>query len=272
MKPELYTVPLDSWLPSAKRPFIVSGPCAAETEEQMLDTAAGLAKLNTVSIFRSGIWKPRTRPNLFEGVGSVGLKWLKEVKKQYGFLTTVEVANVRHVEEALKNDVDILWIGARTTVSPFSVQEIADALSGIDIPVMVKNPVHPDLEVWIGALERINQAGIHKLIAVHRGFYTGEKDSYRNTPHWEIPMELRTRFPHLPVICDPSHICGNRKLLPEVAQKALDFHFDGLMIESHVDPVNALSDKNQQLKPAELGELLNSLILPTELLNDRIAK
>jgi len=263
MKTELNITALDKWLPDHKRPVIISGPCGAETEKQLMQTAAGLAKLNRVTIFRSGIWKPRTRPNSFEGVGTIGLQWLKEVKNKYGFLTTVEVANAQHVEEALKNNVDILWVGARTTVNPFSVQEIADSLKGIDIPVMVKNPIHADLQLWIGALERINQAGIKKLIAIHRGFYTHDKAKYRNPPQWDLPIELKTHFPDLPIICDPSHICGNTELLLQVSQKALNLNFDGLMLESHFDPAIALSDKNQQLKPAELGELLNELIVRT---------
>ena len=253
--------PLNEWLPAFKKPLVISGPCGAETEKQVLSTAEGLAKLNKVTVFRAGIWKPRTRPNSFEGAGVIGLQWLKKVKEQFGFLTTVEVATAEHVNEALKNNVDILWIGARTTVNPFSVQEIADALAGIDIPVLVKNPVNADVQLWIGALERINQAGIKKIAAIHRGFYNYDKGIYRNPPHWEIPIELKTYFPELPIICDPSHISGNRELLLPVAQKALDLNFDGLMIESHNDPENALSDKEQQLTPSQLGSLLNELVI-----------
>lgn len=260
MKLELNISPLSQWLPDSSKPVIVSGPCGAETEEQLLDTARQIAKLNKVSIFRAGVWKPRTRPNSFEGVGSIGLQWLSKVKNETGLLTAVEVANAQHVEEALKNEVDILWIGARTTVNPFSVQEIADALRGTDIPVMIKNPVNPDIQLWIGALERINQAGITKLIAIHRGFYSFGKSIYRNTPQWEIPIQLKTIFPHLPVFCDPSHICGARDLLKGVAQKALDLDMDGLMIECHNDPDNALSDAKQQIKPHDLGELLAQLV------------
>ncbi len=279
--------PIQNWLPGTSRPIIISGPCGAESEEQMLKTAAGLKKLNAVTVFRSGIWKPRTRPNSFEGVGSIGLKWLQEVKAGFGFLTAVEVANAQHVDEALNAKVDILWIGARTTVNPFSVQEIADALQGINVPVMVKNPIHADLQLWIGALERLNLAGVEKLVAVHRGFFAstqpgihsnpgihGNIDSaitkdhttsfnYRNPPHWELPIELKTIFPQLPIICDPSHICGSRELLLKVSQKALDLNFEGLMIESHYNPALAKSDKNQQLTPEELRELLNSLIVRT---------
>jgi chorismate mutase len=277
--------PIQNWLPGTVRPIIISGPCGAETEEQMLSTAAGLAKLNAITVFRSGIWKPRTRPNSFEGVGLIGLKWLQEVKSRFGFLTAVEVANAWHVEEALKNKVDILWIGARTTVNPFSVQEIADALKGISIPVMVKNPIHADIQLWIGALERINQAGITKLAAIHRGFFSGspthhadqfphdhsiqnlkfkiQHNVYRNPPQWEIPIELKTQFPLLPIFCDPSHICGSIGPLQGIAQKALDLNFDGLMLESHSNPAKALSDKDQQLTPGALGELLNTLVVRT---------
>ncbi len=226
-----------------------------------MSTAREIAKSGKVTVFRAGIWKPRTRPNSFEGVGSIGLQWLQQVKKETGLLTTVEVANSNHVAEALKHGVDILWIGARTTVNPFSVQEIADALKGVDIPVMVKNPLNPDLQLWIGALERINNAGITKLMAIHRGFYSFEKSSYRNAPQWEIPIQLKTMFPQLPILCDPSHICGNRELLLQVAQKALDLDMNGLMIESHINPDAALSDAKQQLTPQGLSELLAGLVI-----------
>ncbi|MFL5754532.1 MAG: chorismate mutase [Bacteroidia bacterium] len=252
-------LPLNSWKPKGQENFIIAGPCGAETEQQVMQTAAGIAALNKVSVFRSGIWKPRTRPNSFEGVGTVGLQWLQQVKKEYGLLTTVEVANAHHTEEALKYGVDILWIGARTTVNPFSVQEIADVLKGVDVPVMIKNPVHADLQLWIGAIERIAQAGIDKIIAIHRGFHTGQKSKFRNVPLWEIPIELKTIFPELPVICDPSHISGRRDLIKDVAQKAIDLGMDGLMIESHNNPQQALSDAQQQLVPADLGVLLREL-------------
>jgi chorismate mutase len=259
MQKPLSILPLNSWKPRGFDNFIIAGPCGAETEQQVMQTAAGIAALNKVSVFRSGIWKPRTRPNSFEGVGTVGLQWLQQVKKEYGLLTTVEVANAHHTEEALKYGVDILWIGARTTVNPFSVQEIADVLKGVDVPVMIKNPVHADLQLWIGAIERIAQAGINKIIAIHRGFHTGQKSRYRNVPLWEIPIELKTIFPELPVICDPSHISGQRDLIRDVAQKALDLGMDGLMIESHNNPSQALSDAQQQLVPVALGELLTEL-------------
>ena len=193
-KYNLDIIPLSNWLPAYKKPLVISGPCGAETEKQVLQTAEELAKLDRVTIFRSGVWKPRTRPNSFEGAGSKALPWLKKVKEQFGFLTTVEVATAEHVDEALRNGVDILWVGARTTVNPFSVQEIADSFKGIDVPVMVKNPLHPDLQLWIGALERINNAGIKKIIAIHRGFYSAQKTKYRNAPLWEIPIELQTIF------------------------------------------------------------------------------
>jgi chorismate mutase len=254
-------LPLTTWLPNAGRPLIISGPCGAETEEQVMATARGIASLNRVSIFRAGIWKPRTRPNSFEGVGRTGLSWLRRVKAETGLLTAVEVANAHHVEEALNNGVDILWIGARTTVNPFSVQEIADAIKGTDIPVMVKNPLHADIQLWIGALERVNNAGIKKLIAVHRGFFSTEKKKYRNAPLWEIPIELKAMCPQLPIICDPSHISGRVDLLQQVSQKALDLDMSGLIIESHINPKAALSDAKQQVTPAELNDLLNSLTL-----------
>lgn len=254
-------IPLHEWLPVFRRPLIISGPCGAETEEQVMATARALAALDRVTIFRAGIWKPRTRPNSFEGVGSIGLQWLKRVKAETGLLTTVEVANAHHVEEALNNDVDILWIGARTTVNPFSVQEIADAIKGVDIPVMVKNPLHADIQLWIGALERVNNAGVKKLVAVHRGFFSSDKKKYRNAPLWEIPIELKALYPQLPLICDPSHISGRTELIPQVSQKALDLDMCGLMIESHINPKAALSDAKQQLTPAELDELLAGLTL-----------
>lgn len=242
------------------RPIIIAGPCSAETEEQVLATAKELKEIG-VKIFRAGIWKPRTRPNAFEGVGSEGLKWLKTVKEETGLLTSTEVANVKHVYEALKNGVDILWIGARTSANPFAVQDIADSLRGVDIPVLVKNPVNPDVELWIGALERINNAGITKLAAIHRGFSIYDKTLFRNDPQWQIPIELRRRIPELQIITDPSHICGSRQLLYDVSQKAMDLNFDGLIIETHINPDKALSDAKQQLTPAALKDLLDRLIL-----------
>ena len=242
------------------RPLIIAGPCSAESEEQVMLTAHAL-KEKGVGIFRAGIWKPRTRPNAFEGVGSEGLKWMRRVKEETGMLTATEVANVKHVYEALKNGIDIIWIGARTSANPFAVQDIADALQGVDIPVLVKNPVNPDVELWIGALERINNAGITKLAAIHRGFSTYDKTLFRNDPQWQIPIELRRRVPDLPIINDPSHICGNRHLLYDVSQKAMDLNFDGLIIESHINPDKALSDAKQQITPDVLEELIDKLIL-----------
>ncbi|WP_035104696.1 chorismate mutase [Desulfohalovibrio reitneri] len=245
-------IPFDEYL-------VVSGPCSAESEEQVLATAKGLAELGRVNMLRAGIWKPRTRPGSFEGVGKEGLYWLKQAGKEVGLPVTCEVATPQHVEEALEAGIDVLWIGARTTVNPFSVQPIADALKGVDIPVMVKNPINPDIELWLGALERVQTSGITKLAAIHRGFTAYKKSRFRNKPNWKIPIELRRRVPSLPIICDPSHICGTRALIQEVAQTALDLTFDGLMIESHIDPDSALSDAKQQLKPKALGKVLAAL-------------
>lgn len=252
--------PLGILNPAFSRPLVIAGPCSAETEKQTLDTARALAA-HGIKVFRAGIWKPRTRPNSFEGVGSVGLQWLRLVKQETGMLTATEVANVKHVYEALKAGVDILWIGARTTVNPFAVQEIADALAGVDIPVLVKNPVSPDLELWIGALERLQKAKVTRLGAIHRGFTTHETTHYRNSPNWQIAIDLKTRMPALPVITDPSHICGDRNLVYGVAQEAMDLQFDGLMIESHIAPDKALSDASQQVTPDELAAILKRLVL-----------
>jgi len=243
-----------------KRPFIVSGPCSAETETQVLETARRLVKHN-VSVFRAGIWKPRTRPDSFEGLGSVALPWLRKVREETGLYTITEVANAWHVKEAIDNGIDILWIGARTTANPFAVQELADAIKGLDIPVFIKNPINPDIELWIGAMERFNKAGIKQIVAVHRGFSSYGVSLFRNIPQWEIPIELKRRIPDIPLLTDPSHICGSRELLYGVSQKAMDLNFEGLFIESHIDPENALSDKDQQITPEELGELLNRLVL-----------
>lgn len=250
---------LSAWTGIQNQALIISGPCSAETEEQVLHTARQLKALNKVHIFRAGIWKPRTRPGSFEGIGEVGLQWLAKAKEETGFKTAVEVAKKAHVEQALASGVDILWIGARTTANPFSVQEIADTLQGIDIPVLVKNPVIQELELWIGGIERIAAAGITKIAAVHRGFSNFGKSIYRNNPQWHIPIDLRLRIPNLPIICDPSHICGERSMIGAVAQKALNLDFDGLMIESHINPEQAWSDAQQQLRPSDLGLLLNRL-------------
>ncbi len=243
-----------------KRPLIMAGPCSAESEEQVLITAREIAALG-VSVFRAGIWKPRTRPNAFEGVGSVGLPWLQQVKKETGMLVSTEVANVKHVYEALKYGIDIIWIGARTSANPFAVQEIADSLKGVKIPVFVKNPVNPDVDLWIGAIERINQAGIDQIAAIHRGFSSYDKTIYRNAPHWQVAIELRRRIPQLPIITDPSHICGNRELIFDISQKAMDLNFDGLIIETHHNPDKAWSDAKQQLTPEALHNVMKRLIL-----------
>jgi chorismate mutase len=242
------------------KPVIMAGPCSAETEEQVLNTAVPLAKMG-IKIFRAGIWKPRTRPNAFEGVGSVGLKWLQTVQKETGMLVAIEVANVKHVYEALKYGVDILWIGARTSANPFAVQDIADSLRGVNIPVLVKNPINPDVDLWIGAIERINNAGIKQMAAIHRGFSSYDKTIYRNVPQWQIPIELRRRIPDMPIITDPSHICGTREFLFDISQKAMDLNFDGLIIETHCNPDKALSDAKQQVTPDGLKHILDRLIL-----------
>jgi chorismate mutase len=261
MKLDLNIQPLSNWINPGKQPLVIAGPCSAETEDQLVATAHLLAKTGKITALRAGIWKPRTRPGEFEGIGSVGLKWLDRAKQETGLPTAIEVATGKHVEEALKAGVDILWVGARSTVNPFTVQEIADALKGVDIPVMVKNPVNPDLSLWIGALERINNAGITKLAAIHRGFSSFEKSAFRNEPMWDLAISLKTHAPELPIINDPSHICGNRDLLPYVAQKALDLDMQGLMIESHIDPSVAWTDAKQQVTPSALAELIDRLTL-----------
>ena len=261
---------IKTWLPSINEPLIISGPCGAESLDQLLKTAQQLKEINKVSLFRAGVWKPRTRPNSFEGKGEEALQWLTEVKKQFGFRITVEVANAQHTEMALKYGVDVLWIGARTTANPFSVQEIADALKGIDVPVMIKNPIHADLQLWIGAIERIYNSGISKIAAIHRGFHYYGKTKYRNKPFWQIPIELRTLFPDLPIICDSSHISGNKELIPSVSQKALDLGMNGLMIETHYNPDLALSDASQQYTPSQLNQLISKLVLRNQLSEDEL--
>ncbi len=251
---------LEDWgINSIEKPLFISGPCSAETEEQVVNTAKEL-KDTGVQVYRAGIWKPRTRANTFEGVGSEGLEWLKIVKQETGLLTSTEVAQVKHVYEALKAGVDIIWIGARTSANPFAMQEIADSLRGVNIPVFVKNPINPDVELWIGAIERLNQAGIDKIGAIHRGFSTYEQSLFRNIPKWQIPIELKRRLPNLPLICDPSHIGGRRSLIQSLSQKALDLNFDGLMVEVHPDPDCAWSDAKQQITPGAFHEILKSLV------------
>lgn len=254
-------LPVLSWIPGNDRPLVIAGPCSAETEAQVLQTAHALKLIPQVRVFRAGIWKPRTRPGSFEGVGSAGLLWMKKVKEETGLLTTVEVAKPHHVQEAIEHGIDILWIGARTVVNPFSMEELAESLSGIDIPVLVKNPVNPDLKLWIGAIERLHKNGIHRIAAVHRGFYQYENTRYRNAPQWEIPIELMRQMPGLPVLCDPSHIGGSRTLIQPIAQQAMDLEMDGLMIETHPDPDKAWTDASQQLTPGALGDILKGLVL-----------
>ena len=248
------------WLDDFKldHPLVIAGPCSAETEDQVLNIANQL-KDTDVSVFRAGIWKPRTKPGMFEGVGAIGLKWLQKVKNETGLLISTEVANSTHVKLALEHDIDILWIGARSTVSPFIVQEIADALKGTEKIVLVKNPVNPDLSLWMGGVERLHSSNIKNLGLIHRGFSTYEKSKYRNIPEWQIPVEVMNRFPDLPMICDPSHISGNRNLIFDVSQTALDLNYDGLMIETHSDPDNAWSDASQQVTPKRLVEIMKDL-------------
>jgi chorismate mutase len=261
MKLNLNIQPLSSWIKATNEPLLIAGPCSAETEEQLVATAHLLKNTGRVTAFRAGIWKPRTRPGEFEGIGSIGLEWLKRAKAETGLPTAIEVATAKHVEEALKAGVDILWVGARSTANPFTVQEIADALKGVDVPVMVKNPVNPDISLWIGALERINNAGITKLAAIHRGFSSHEKSAFRNEPMWDIAIHLKTLAPELPVICDPSHITGNRDLIGYISQKALDLDMQGLMIESHIDPSVAWTDAKQQVTPSALADIIDHLTL-----------
>ncbi len=246
-----------------KSPFLIAGPCSAETEQQLMDTAEGLLGL-PLNYFRAGIWKPRTKPGGFEGVGSIGLKWLKKVREEFGFQVITEVANREHVKMVLGEGVDAVWIGARTTVNPFLVQELAEALSEVDIPVFIKNPINPDIELWIGAIERFKQCNIKQIAVIHRGFSNYSKSIYRNKPQWEIPLELRRRYPEIPILCDPSHICGNTFMLFDTAQKAVNLQFDGHIIETHCCPSEAWSDAKQQITPFELKELLNKIVWRTQ--------
>lgn len=254
-----------------KRPIVIAGPCSAESEEQVLKTAHALAAQN-IDLFRAGIWKPRTRPGSFEGVGRVGLKWMQKVKEETGLKVTTEVANKDHVFEALKHGIDVLWLGARTTVNPFSVQEVADALQGTNIPVMIKNPINPDVKLWMGAIERIYNAGIEHISVIHRGFSHHGDTGFRNVPRWQLPIELKRQFPNLEIICDNSHICGRRDILQDVAQKAMDLDFDGMMTEVHPDPDNAWSDAAQQITPAVFAELVNGLVVRSSDSEDSIFK
>ena len=257
----------DIFLPAEETPLLIAGPCSVESKEQILNTAKSLKKYN-INILRGGIWKPRTRPNAFEGIGGRGIGWLKKAGEVTGIPVGTEVAIPMHVEICLSHEIDILWIGARTTANPFSVQAIADALKGVDIPVMVKNPVSPDVGLWMGALERLNNAGITKLAAVHRGFSTSDSGRYRNKPNWHIPIELKRHLPDIPLICDPSHICGNRELLQHVSQESIDLLFQGLMLEVHPDPDHAMSDNEQQLTPDAFGKLIKNLKIKKESTDD----
>lgn len=247
-----------------KKPIIISGPCSAETLEQTLETAKALAASGRVDIFRAGVWKPRTKPGMFEGMGVEALPWLVEVKRTTGLPVATEVANAKHAEAALKYGVDLLWIGARTTSNPFSVQEVAEALAGVDIPVLVKNPMNADVELWNGAVERLAKCGIKQLGLIHRGFSGYGSSNYRNTPMWHLPLDIMKRLPDLPIFCDPSHICGNRTGLQEVSQQAADLNFNGLMLESHITPDSAWSDAKQQVTPQRLVELLDSVVWRAE--------
>lgn len=243
-----------------KRPLIISGPCSAETEEQLLSTAQQLAATGKINMLRAGIWKPRTKPGMFEGVGAKGLPWLQKAKKITGLPTTVEVATAKQVQDALTFDVDVLWIGARTTVNPFSVQEVADALRGVDVPVLIKNPVNPDMELWSGAVERIARSGIKNIGLIHRGFSSYGNTEYRNAPMWHLAIDMKLKYPEMPFLNDPSHICGRRDILLDTMQKAVDLDYDGFIIESHIDPDNAWSDAKQQVTPERLAEMLESII------------
>jgi chorismate mutase len=251
----------------SKRPLIISGPCSAETEEQVVETVQRLAATGKVDMVRAGIWKPRTRPGSFEGIGMKGLPWLLRAKKLTGLPTMVEVATGKQVGDALNFEVDVLWIGARTTVNPFSVQEVADALRGVDVPVLIKNPINPDLELWTGAVERVAKSGVKQIGLIHRGFSSYGNTEYRNAPMWHLAIEMKRRYPELLFINDPSHICGRRDILHDVAQKAIDLDYDGLMIEAHIDPDNAWSDAKQQVTPEKLAELLDSIIWRREDIN-----
>jgi chorismate mutase len=252
---------------SKDKPFIMAGPCSAESEYQVLSTARALKKRG-VDLFRAGLWKPRTRPNNFEGVGTVGLPWLKKVKDEIKLPVTTEVANARHVELALEFEIDVLWLGARTTTNPFSVQDIADALSGVDVPVIIKNPINPDMKLWLGAVERIQRAGVRNIAVIHRGFNFFNNKKYRNSPLWEIPIEFRSLMPDIKMICDVSHIGGNREILGELAQQAMDLYYDGLMIEVHPKPDQALSDAKQQITPLQFERLIKNIILRREILEE----
>lgn len=259
MEPKINIKPVSEWGLGLDYPLLIAGPCSAESEQQVLETALALAANGRVKVFRAGIWKPRTRPGGFEGAGEKGLKWLKLVKEETGLAVATEVAMPQHVELALENGVDMVWVGARTSANPFLVDQLASALAGANIPVLVKNPVTPDLELWIGAIERLWRSGINRLAAIHRGFYPYERSRLRNIPKWEIAIDLKSRIPSLPVICDPSHIAGTASLVPEIAQRSIDLSMDGLMVEVHPNPSVALSDARQQLTPAAFNSMISGL-------------
>ena len=253
-----------------KKPYLISGPCSAESEQQVLQIAKSIEAV--ADVFRAGVWKPRTNPNSFEGIGADGLKWLKTVRKKTSLKVATEVATAKHVEYCLNAEIDMFWIGARTTVNPFYIQEIAEAVKGVDIPIFVKNPIHPELSLWIGAFERLNKAGITQLAAIHRGFYSYEKSAFRNDPKWEIPIKLREELQHIPIICDPSHIAGKTSIIEDISQTAMDLNLDGLMIESHCNPALALSDANQQVTPLKLKKIMENLVVRDAKLRDEIFK
>ena len=259
---------IKEWLPARAKTLIIAGPCSVESEAQMLQTAEGIAATGMASALRGGVWKPRTKPGSFEGIGVPALEWLKNAGDKVNLPVMTEVANALHVEEALKAGIDMLWIGARTTVNPFYVQEIADALRGVDIPVWVKNPIHPEVGLWLGAMERLNSTGIQKIGAIHRGFYSYQSSPFRNEPKWELSFELRRLAPDIPIICDPSHIAGKQELIKEVCQSSLDLGMDGFIIETHCNPAKALSDARQQITPTHLQEIVNSLETRADLLDD----
>jgi len=261
--------PMNSWLQQKSSPLLIAGPCSVESEDQMMRTADSLAKTGLVTAFRGGVWKPRTKPGSFEGIGSPSLKWLKQAGEKHQIPVITEVANAKHVEQALSAGIDMLWIGARTTVNPFYVQEIADALKGVDVPVFVKNPIHPEVGLWLGAIERLQQSGLHKIAAIHRGFYAYQSQPFRNEPKWEVFFELRRLAPELPVICDPSHIAGRSELIGEVCQSALDLGMEGFIIESHIEPHKALSDPLQQLRPYDLELVYKALEQREEAIDDQ---
>lgn len=259
---------LNNYILESNRPFLITGPCSAETEEQVFSIFQKLHEKNLCSLFRAGIWKPRTRPDSFEGIGKIGLDWVVNAGREFKIPTSVEVANAKHVELAINAGIDVLWIGARTTVNPFAVQEIVDALKGVQIPIMIKNPVNPDINLWIGAFERFLKDNHKDLTAIHRGFSVYQHPKYRNVPSWEIPISFKQNMPSIPIICDPSHISGKRDLLLEISQKAMDLNFDGLMIETHPEPINALSDSKQQITSIELADLISKLILRRKNISD----